>query len=402
MLSRLQTTLKARDLWNVVDSFPPATSFLSQETTVHDQSAIRLRLGFREQADGVQASSWAYTLINRSDLEPPVLIWDELPLVHVRPGLYRRAASSLLRIAGDLLVPFRFLQSEPHATKNVRNMLCALVLYFQLVNGLTATAIKWANFEPSLVQALEYINNSADYQHWQSHQSRHSACISRISATGPSPTPNNSTDSNNSHVRRQEGGIVCSDGSSISVKPQSNIAKLMHALGDRVGLLDAIPSTPVRIDRQSLFPTYSPFRLYLGKHDDVEVYVYLTQDLKGSTKILAHTGDETLSWKFADLTGIQLEKSFAYIMTLNQDLRTRGNKIRYLVFYYFMLAENEGIIGVPKTQTSFQSMIAPLRSACKNLEEAAVNVDSPAQDAHATEDGDGEEGRPGNPGNVRD
>jgi hypothetical protein len=179
------------------------------------------------------------------------------------------------------------------------------------------------------------------------------------------------------HGRIQRDETVCSAGSSISVKPGSNIAKLLKALGDRINLLDAIPPTPISLDRQDLYPTYSPLRLYLGQHDDNKVYVYLTQDLKESTKILAQRDDETLSWKFTDLSEIQLVEPFAYIMTLKQDLRTRGNKIRYLVLYYFMLAENAGLIGLLKTQTSIQSMTVSLCAACKNLEEARFDVDTP-------------------------
>jgi hypothetical protein len=39
-------------------------------------------------------------------------------------------------------------------------------------------------------------------------------------------------------------------------------------------------------------------------------------------------------------------------MKLDQDLTTRGNKIRSLVYYYFMLAENEGLIDDPKLQVT--------------------------------------------------
>jgi hypothetical protein len=388
MLSRLQTTLKERDLWDILGSFPPTTSFLFQETTIHEQRAIRLRVGFREQADGVQASSWAYVLLDPCNLQPPVLIWDELPLVHVRPGLYRRAASSLLRVAGDLMVPFRFLQIYPHnKARNVRDMLCALVLYYALANGLTDTAIKWGRFETSLIQALEWIDSSTDYQLWRSHQ------VGRQDATTHVPvhpilSPNEVTEDETNHNPDEgvhTGGTVCSFGSSVSVKPGSNIAKLMKVLGDRVNLLDAIPPTPISLDQQDLYPTYSPFRLHLGQHEDSKVYVYFTQDLKGSTKILAQRDNETLSWTFVDLSEIQLVEPFAYIMTLKQDLRTRGNKIRYLVLYYFMLAENAGLISAPKTQTSFLSMIVPFCAACKNLEEAGFGVDTPLQDLHSTE-----------------
>lgn len=389
MLNRLQATLESHGLWDVIDSLPPATSLLFQKTTIMGQSAIRVRLGFREQTDGDQASSWAYILLHCNDLEPPVLIWDELPLVHVRPGLYRRAASSLLRVSGELLVPFYFLQFDPPGNDNaphVRNMLCALVLYYSLTIGLTDTAIHWAKFESSLLQALEYIDNSTDYQRWRTHPEVRPNSTTRVSELVLVAMSNENTEE---EIDRtiiegiQEGGTLRSAGSSVFVKAGTNIAKLMQALGDRVTLLDAIPPTPIVFNRQDFFPTYSPSRMYFGRYGDANVYVYLTQDLKGSTKILAQHDGEFLSWKFSDLGGLQLVEPFAYIMTLKQDLKTRGNKIRYLVFYYFMLAENAGLISVPKTQTSFQSMIVPLCAACKNLEEADFDVDQLLQQSHS-------------------
>ena len=100
------------------------------------------------------------------------------------------------------------------------------------------------------------------------------------------------------------------------------------------------------------------------------MYIYLTLDAKGTVKIIAHgMNGEQRSWTFFDLRQLELVEPFNFFMCFgDNDLRTRGNKIRYLVYYYFMLAENAGFIGNPQVQASSQSMLATFCSACRSFE----------------------------------
>jgi hypothetical protein len=105
---------------------------------------IRIHAKLRK-LDSIHAVSWGYILIERNEIVPPVLIRDELPIVNgERTFLQPRAATSLLRRATELEPPFCFLQFEPHDEAiNVRGMLCALILYYALISGLTDSATRW-------------------------------------------------------------------------------------------------------------------------------------------------------------------------------------------------------------------------------------------------------------------
>jgi hypothetical protein len=116
--------------------------------------------------------------------------------------------------------------------------------------------------------------------------------------------------------------------------------------------------------------------MHFGRYGDRQVHIYLTQDFKGSTRILAQDDEgDFLSWAFTDLTGLDLVEPFAFVMRLDQGLGSRGNKIRYLVFYYFMLAEHAGLIDFSKTQIPVQSMVPVLCAVCKLLKETGVSMD---------------------------
>jgi hypothetical protein len=111
-LDRIRTKLRASDLLHVLDSFPPATS-----ATIHNgnTNTIRVFLGYRKQGNGAIASSWAYLLVDRRDIIPPVTIRDQLQASSLSESgdqtkLFPRAATSLLRIAEELQAPYRFLQ----------------------------------------------------------------------------------------------------------------------------------------------------------------------------------------------------------------------------------------------------------------------------------------------------
>ena len=83
-----------------------------------------------------------------------------------------------------------------------------------------------------------------------------------------------------------------------------------------------------------------------GMYRESRVYLYLTLDAKGSITIIAHEqSDAQRSWTFVDLREVDLFKPFNFFMQFEDiNLRTRGHKIRYLVYYFFMVAENSGMI----------------------------------------------------------
>jgi len=390
-VDRLRARLAPDGLLDVLDSFPPPSSFEYQDTTIREQKAVRLCLGEREQDDATRATSWAY-IVHESPLqrrkgepEPPVFIRDESRGSDDTTRLSKRAATSLLRKAVELLPPFCFLQfdSQDKAT-HVRDMLCALVLYYSLVNGLTETAIKWSKFESSLVLALEYIDDSASYQRWQNAQNTDTEAVfmrRRRRRVRPQRVSHNAEDEDNTEDEIDTAtsdssckrGVVYSLGSAISVKPDSHLAKLITALGDRASLLDAIPSTAIIFNRQNLVPEYCPIMLKLGTYDQCVVHVCLTQGVKGDTRILAQDPDgHLLRWKFEDLTGIDLVEPFHSIMRVDQELKSRGSKIRYLVFYYFMLAEHAGLIGKISAPWKHESMVPGLRAACNRLRKTST------------------------------
>jgi hypothetical protein len=161
-------------LLDILDSLPPATSFSFFDTRIFDKAAIRFRIGLRRQSNGVQAASWAYVLPELDDMIPPVVFRDEITTASGsddQPQLFPRAAASLLRNAEELEPPFCFLQFDPHDNaKNVRGMVCAVVLYYTLTKGLSEHALNWSSFDDRLIQALMYISSRVHYQHWRKGQ----------------------------------------------------------------------------------------------------------------------------------------------------------------------------------------------------------------------------------------
>jgi hypothetical protein len=369
-LNKVKHSLNELGLVNVLDSFPPATSFAFRETEFQGKNAIKLHLGHRRQLDNTLAESWAYIILEQYDKKPPVMIQDEAPSMiegNEKPRRWPRPASSLLRKARDLFPPFSFLQTNAGA--NPRNKLCALILYYSLVNGLADTATRWGFFEDSLIEALSYIEYREEYQLWRDEQVNDPDKI--LSETSEAEQDDDSDAS------QKKGGVVRSTGSSVSVKPGTSLAKLKDVLGyERAQLFDAIPPIPVTIERHDN-DAYWPFRLHLGMHGNTNVYVYLKHGWRTDCKIISHESDnETQQWKFSDLSELQLFKPFSCFMQINQNLATRGNKVRYLVYYYFMLAENEGFIDSPQLEVTMSSMITSFCAACKNLEDAGYENDA--------------------------
>jgi hypothetical protein len=160
----------SRTLLEVLESLPTFAAFMFREVTLHDAKAISFSIGYRKQSDDILLRSNAYILLDDNGVRPPVLFCDETPAElgsDAPPRLTPRAATSLLRKASNLSPPFRFLQFDGgNKTHNVRNMVCALVLYYGLTSGLSDAAIKWNRFEVSLGQALEYIDSDFEYSQW--------------------------------------------------------------------------------------------------------------------------------------------------------------------------------------------------------------------------------------------
>jgi hypothetical protein len=155
------------ELKKVLDSLPSFTSFTFHEGTITNKKAIGFNIGFRDRSDEVQARSNAYILLDRTEIDPPVLFQDEIPPEEgsdAKPQLFPRAATSLLRLARDLLPPFCYLQFDgDDEFQDVRKMLCAVVLYYGLISGLSDAAISWRYFESSLTYALGYISDNVRY-----------------------------------------------------------------------------------------------------------------------------------------------------------------------------------------------------------------------------------------------
>jgi hypothetical protein len=350
-------------LLQVFATFPAAQSFTFDESNWRGNKALRTHLGRRRQVTDPDepdsfAESWAYIILKQCKVDPPVVVQDEGPELTGTRRSYRRSASSLLCRAQKLLPPFCFLQTDLPA--NPRNKLCALILYYALVNGFSDAATRWNLFEDSLVEAVTYIEQRAEYQQWRSEQLDDQDAT--LSATSEA------AQSDDSEEAQMPGGVVRSVGSSVLARSGTALEKLTRDLGDdRMKLLDLIPSLPVTIGRHDN-DEYCPFRLHLGTYDGHNVYVY-RKPVKRRTenRILSHGGE----WQFIDLSEVKLLDPFACLMKTKNDLVTRGNKIRYLVYYYLMLAENEGLTDDPKLQVSSTTIIATLVSVCRNLAEAS-------------------------------
>jgi hypothetical protein len=395
-VDRTRARLLADGLLGVLDSFPAPSSFQFYKASSRGESAIRLRLGYRKQDDGSVAASWAYIELNHQSITPPVRYRDELPPVDKnKPVSYPRRASSLLRIAKDLLPPFRFLQFDSGENiSNMRGMLCSLVLYYAMASGHTDAATSWNNFESSLFQALTYIQDNAEYWLW---------CDERTNGSMLARTPFIMTHSDNALSKTngvakvtKTGGTVSSNQALSPARPGTHLARLQGALKESVDLLGLIPSTPVIIERQDLFTDYFPFRLHIGKHGQSDAYVYLTHDVQKKVKIIAH-GDqnqEGLTWTFRDLRGLNLFEPFATVMRQKGNLKYRGLKIRYLVNYYYMIADNEGLIDDPNIAVDPDNVLAPFCATCriwKKVGSDSDHMDTGDEDKELSEDAEGEE-----------
>jgi hypothetical protein len=154
-IDRLKTGLKRRRELHLLDLLPPPSTL----TFSDDTTALKILLGDRRDSDGIKTAVWAHILPERNDIDPPVLFREIDTSIDGQPRTFSRAASSLLRKATDLHLPFCYLQYYPNeGVKDVRGMLCAIVLYYALIAGLNDYALHWNRFDACFTEALSYIN----------------------------------------------------------------------------------------------------------------------------------------------------------------------------------------------------------------------------------------------------
>lgn len=377
-LSRFRAKLSREGLLGVLDSLPTAAAFQYHESTFHKNPAIKIRLGQRRQMNEELATSWAFIELENSDVNPPVRFTDEVhqPPEHSRNT--RSSACALLQEAGDLLPPFRFMQLYDYdKVKNVRGMLCALVLYYALIRGVSDAALEWNQFQNSLMQALQYIETQPAYHLWLNEAVTEPASSQETLTAPPSaasPSKARSPDLGPRSILR--GGSVSSRGSSMTPPAGSRLAIFMDVLGKDLPLLDHLPSTPVTIEPQTVDPEQFSFRLLFGKCKGVDVHVY--PNLAGSrvTKIMSRSQYQEQSWSYSNLKGVEVLKPFAWLQKLLPNSVYRDSKMRFLVAYYFWLAEAEGLIDSPTFNFAPESMRAPFVALCKMFQRAAISHDN--------------------------
>ena len=175
-----------------------------------------------------------------------------------------------------------------------------------------------------------------------------------------------------------------SAGSSIIAKPGSLLAEFISDLGNKIGLLDAIPPSPITFEKQTDFPSYAPFRMRLGSYLGCPAYVYRAKDKKSTLRVIVNRADgQQRDWTFLDLSNLELVPPFSLLFQKQgQEESTRNLKTRYLVYYYLMLAENEGLISNAGLRTSLASFKPSFCAACRDLQaviQSAGNIGLPLE-----------------------
>ncbi|RAR01956.1 clathrin adaptor, mu subunit [Stemphylium lycopersici] len=390
-INKLETLLKRKSLSDVYKSLPRSTDFAFHESTVFHQHALRTYIGERERSSGVKVPVWAYILPGETT-KPIIVFREELPSRGERLKEWPRSATSLLRKAKDLLPPFRLLQYHPNdGTRGMRGMVCALVAYYALTSGANDCSMHWDEFETCFIAALEHIRMNAEIegnpkQHADEQPSL--ATTGNVSAlsgdivaskkrqfsdfvfdlgeveTAPLQ-PQDDVEKKGETVRAAIG--------SVQVRAQTSLARCIERMGNKAELLNNIQDAPVQISRQSLYPSYWPYRLHIGTHPSAnssgttfDVFVYYTRQ-KPKTMVV-----------HGQNAGVERTCLFKPFSQLKGKGTNRSNKVRYLSQYYFAVAANEGFteeppIDIPKGgRDSFISM-------------ALVDFDSASERSHGSE-----------------
>ncbi|KAF1351741.1 hypothetical protein EJ07DRAFT_183641 [Lizonia empirigonia] len=410
-LRRLRRGLQDQGLLNVLDSFPAPDSFTFIQTQKSGNFALKLFLGDRPKSDNSTCKAWACIESERKDLQPPVTFYDqELSKDRTRILEYPRSASSLMRRAAELQPPYCFLQHDPHVNvaKDVRNMICASILYQALVAGVDTSAFRWSRFEDSLGRALRYINTREAYHQWL-----HDQKIATLMSTTGFATPPNYTGQKKEEIRSHDlpaeklrgagntrekdytGGIVYPSGSRVALRPGTSLSRLKKQIGDaRFQLLDHLPAIAMSISPHTLGEPYFPFRLQIGTHDpessaSLALYAYLVHDglKKAAVKIFSYDNDgQQRAWALEGLGNVDLLQPFDYLNKLKEKSNgtrpgnsARAAKIRSVISYYFFLAENEGLIGDPRIAIG-EAFGKRLCTVCAELQEARLGGDNASRD----------------------
>jgi hypothetical protein len=387
-LERLEQLLIDEELHEVFQSLPPPDSWRFQQAPQSGSSTIRLFLGYRPKNDGALAQSWACVIADSTELKPPVTFYDQ---EHDRGRTFPRSASSILRKAEALQPPFCFLQYDPvDKTTGVRDMLCALILYGTLITGADTCALQWDKFEKSLCKALRYIVSRDAYHQWQ-HEQKLTAI--RSDGSEQKLTTTRSGGSNQELTTIRSGGsnqnhtsvVVRPGGGQMTVRPNTSLAKLRDELDEKkLKMIDSLPPIPMTLSPHSLSGNHFPFRMCIGSHCSVKdgivaIHAYLIHDgTKPVTiRFLSHDDtDKVTAWTVDDLKKATLLEPFKYLNDLKKSSYGTGNgssaraaKIRSLISYYFLLAENEGLIGNPLVTTG-ESFVKRLCAAANELQDA--------------------------------
>jgi hypothetical protein len=172
-LKKTQDYLRAHNLYDILTSLPPSRSLRFHVTP--NANFPKVLLGSRKQSNSSQeAEVWAYIKPPWCKLKVPVEIWDELPVQHGERQAWPRPTASVLRKAVNLYIPFRFLEYIPGLTRvrsaEMREMLCAVVLYYVLVAGISEEALRWQGFCEMLGKAMRWIKSNPAYQEWDDDQ----------------------------------------------------------------------------------------------------------------------------------------------------------------------------------------------------------------------------------------
>ncbi|XPS74064.1 hypothetical protein M3J09_006190 [Ascochyta lentis] len=350
--------------------------------------------------------AWTCIVSENKDLQPPISFYDrDLSEDGTRFFKYPRSASSLLRKATYLHPPFCFLQHDQHDdATDVRNMLCAIILYPSLLLGVDDRALAWAKFEQSLSQALRYIDSRAAYHQWlhdptittlqpevSGETSRSSAPEDRQEAVNPVDSEARAVEEPRAISSVNDDKHIAStlqiDGSNMVVKPNTSLWRLKSLIGHaRFQLLQNIPPGPMKLSPHTFGSRYFPLCLQIGTHNQgssgvLGVYACLIHEgpKKTTMKIMSHQDDLHKSWAMEKLQDVDLLEPFNYLNKLTTKSngampgsKARAAKIRSVISYYFFVAENEGLIGDPRINVG-KAFGKRLCAACVELQQAKLD-----------------------------